>query len=351
VDGAGGRRGGAGLPAEVYPEESDVSGALLEIRDAVAALPGIRTVGGAVEIPLATGGMDGAMEVEGRPEYGYADYRVVVPGYFEALDIPVVEGRDFDDADAFGAPQVAVVNRSLASEYWPDESPIGQRIRGTTNDRYEEWMVVVGVVEDVRHSSILADPQPELYASAVQRPNRAAYTTLAIEVERDPAALAGAVREAIRRVAPQVPAELETYESIAARDIADRRFTMVLISGFALVALLLAAIGIYGVVSYTVGRRTREIGIRIALGAEPGRVVLGVQRDVMIPVALGAVVGVAASVFLSRVVRGLLFGVDPLDIGTFAAVTIVLLAVAAGAAYVPARRSARVDPVEALAAE
>ncbi|MEJ2503377.1 MAG: FtsX-like permease family protein [Gemmatimonadota bacterium] len=240
---------------------------------------------------------------------------------------------------------------TLAREYWPDRSPIGQRIRGTTNDRYMEWMTVVGVVEDVRHASVLADPEPELYVSAIQRPNRASYTTLTIEAERDPAALAGAVRDAIRRVAPQVPADLETFDSIAARDIADRRFAMVLISGFALMALLLAAIGIYGVVSYTVGRRTREIGIRMALGAEPGRVMLGVQREMMIPVALGAVVGVVAAVLLSRLARGLLFGVDPLDVGTFAGVTLILLAVASVAAYLPARRSARVDPVEALAAE
>ena len=349
------------IPTETYPTESDVARVLAEIQAAIEPIAGVESVGGAIQIPLATGGMDGALQVEGvhsgdpvqGGDFGYSDYRVVLPGYFEAMDMAVAEGRVFEESDVIESPHVAVVNRALAEEYWPGESPIGRRIRGTTNDRYMEWMTVVGVVENVRHSSILAEPDRELYVSGLQRPNRASYMTLTIESggARDAAALAGPVRDAIRRVAPQVPADIETFESIAARDLADRRFAMVLISGFAVIALLLAAIGIYGVVSYQVGRRTREIGIRIALGAEPGRVMRGVQMDMLLPVGIGAAAGVGGAIYLTRLIQSLLFGVDAVDPLTFAAVTLLLVGTAALATYIPARRSARVDPVVALAEE
>lgn len=347
------------LPSAVYPEEVDISRTLAGIQDAVRAVPGAGTVGGALLIPLATRGMNGAMQVEGvhsgdfgpGASFDYSYYQVVLPGYFESMDIPIVQGRAFTPDDDFAAPRVAVVNRALAEEYWPAESPIGHRVRGTTNDRYQDWITVVGVVENVHHASVTAPVQPELYVSALQRPNRASYMTLTIETDGDPAALAGPVRRAVRDVAPQVPARLETFRHIAARDLAGRRFALVLLAGFALIALLLAALGIYGVVAYTVGRRTREIGIRIALGAEPRRVMRAVQKEMLVPVGGGAVVGVAGALLLSRVMGSMLFNVEPIDPATFAAVTLLLVGTAAFATWVPARRSTRVDPVEALAEE
>lgn len=339
------------LPAESYPEEADVSLALASIRSAVRALPGVGVVGGAHQIPLASGGIDGAMEVEGRSEYGYAEYRVVLPGYFEALDIGVVEGRVFTDGDDLDAAPVAVVNRALAEEYWPGRSPLGRRIRGTTNDRYQNWMTVVGVVENIRHESVLAQPRGELYVSGIQRPNRASFMTLTIETEADPASLAEPVRAAIRGAAPQVPTDMETFAAVASRDLADRRFVLVIIGGFAGLALLLAGLGIYGVVAYSVSRRTREIGIRVALGAEPRQLRWRVQRETLRPVALGVAIGVAGAVALSRVVRGFLFGVQPIDPVTFALVAVLLVGIAITATWIPAQRSTRIDPVDALAAE
>lgn len=342
---------GLSLPAEVYPTEADVSRTLAELQTAARAVPGVTAVGGAVSVPLASGGMDGTMEVEGRAEPGYADYRVVLPGYFDALDIDVVEGRVFASGDDLEAPRVAVVNRTLADEYWPGRSPIGRRVRGTTNDRYDDWLTVVGVVDDVHHESVLAPVRAELYVSGLQRPNRAAFMSLTVESAVEPAHLAGPLRHAIRRVAPQVPAELETFDHVAARDVADRRFALVVLGAFAVVALLLAAVGIYGVVSYSVGRRTREIGIRIALGAEPGRVMRSVQSQMLPPVAIGSAVGVAGAYYLSRFMGSMLVDVDPIDPSTFAAVTLLLILTAAFATWVPARRSTRVDPMEALAEE
>lgn len=336
------------LPSDAYPEEEDISRMLVSIRDAVAAVPGARTVGAARHVPLATAGFNGAMEVEGRAEPGYAYYRIVMPGYFDALDIPVVEGRAFSEADDLAAPRVAVVNRTLAEAYWPGQSPIGRRVRGTTNDRYEDWITVVGVVDDIRHASILAAPQRELYVSAVQRPNRAGFMTLTVETDGDPAALVGSVRSAVRSVAPQVPTEMEPLADIAARDLAGRRFVLALLSGFALIALLLSALGIYGVVAYTVGRRYREIGIRIALGADPRRVMWSLQAQMLAPVGIGAVAGVVGAVLLTRFLASMLFNVDPLDPATFALVTAFLVGTAMLATWVPARRSTRIDPVEAL---
>ena len=340
------------LPAEAYPDEARVSAVLRDLKRELEGRAGVVRVGGAHELPLATGGIDGAMEVEGRPEYGYSEYRVVLPGYFEALDIPVLEGRAFDARDRYDAPHVAVVNRSLAQEYWPEASPIGRRIRGTTNDRYiHDWLTVVGVVEDIRHASVLATPQPELYVNAIQRPNRASVITLVIETSGPAAAVAPLVRETIARVAPETPVELTPYADIAARDTADRRFVLVVISVFAAIALLLSGVGIYGVVAYTVGRRTRELGIRVALGGDPGRVVRAVQSRTLVGAGAGIVVGALAALLLTRLLRGLLYDVQPLDLPTFLAAPVVLLGAAWLASWLPARRITRMDPLDALRSE
>ncbi|MEJ2184427.1 MAG: ABC transporter permease [Gemmatimonadota bacterium] len=337
------------LPQSVYGSEPNVSTTLTRLRSQLATLPGVDAVGGITTLPLATSGMNGAMQVEGQSDWdGYAEYRVVLPGYFESMGITLVEGRAFNDHDRFGEGQVAVVNQTLADRYWPGEDPIGKRLRGTTNDRYADWMTIVGVVGNVRHRSLTATPRAELYVDAVQRPARARDMTFTLHTAGDAAALAGPARALLRRAVPDAALTTATMRNIAARSVADRRFTLLVLGAFAAVALLLAGAGIYGVVGYTVARRTREIGVRLALGAEPSRVLRMVQGGMLVPAGVGAVMGLGAAFGLTRLLSGLLYGVAPLDPMTFAAVSILVLAAAWLASYVPARRAAAVDPVRAM---
>jgi putative ABC transport system permease protein len=337
------------LPPSVYGTESNVSGTLARLRSQLAALPGVDVVGGITTLPLATTGMNGAMQVEGQADWeGYAEYRIVLPGYFESMGITLIEGRAFNDHDRFGDGQVAVVNQALADRYWPGQDPIGKRLRGTTNDRYMDWLTVVGVVGNVHHRSLTATPRAELYVDAVQRPARAREMTFTLHTAGDAGMLAAPARTLLRRAAPEAAVATTTMRAVAAYSVADRRFTLLVLGAFAVVALLLAGAGIYGVVGYTVARRTREIGVRLALGAEPGRVLRMVQGGMLAPAAVGAAVGLAGAVGLTRLLSGLLYGVAPLDPATFGAVSVVVLAAAWLASYVPARRAAAVDPVRAM---
>jgi putative ABC transport system permease protein len=340
------------LPASVYRSDSDVSTALVRLRSQLAALPGVAVAGGTVSLPLATQGMNGAMQVEGQADWdGYAEYRVVLPGYFKSMGIAVGTGRVFDERDRYGDAQVAVVNQVLADRYWPGENPIGKRLRGTTNDRYPDWLTVVGVVGDVRHRSLTAQPRAELYVDAVQRPDRAREMTFTLSTTGDAGLLAGPARAALREAAPDAAVKMATMGSIVSRSVADRRFTLLLLGAFAVVALLLAGAGIYGVVGYTVTRRTREIGIRLALGAEPARVLRMVQRSMLVAAGVGAAIGLAGAVGLTRLLSGLLYGVTALDPATFAAVAAVVLGASWLASYLPARRATAVDPVRTMREE
>ncbi|HKJ91689.1 MAG TPA: FtsX-like permease family protein, partial [Longimicrobiales bacterium] len=337
------------LPQSVYPEQRDVSTTLQRLRSTLAALPGVAGVGGTTTLPLATSGMNGAIQLEGQADWdAYGEYRVVLPGYFQAMGIRLVEGRVFGDRDRYGAAQVAVVNQAMADRFWPGEDPIGKRLRGTTNDRYPDWLTVVGVVGDVRQRSLTADPRPELYVDAIQRPARAREMTFTLYAAGDPGLVAGPARAAMHQAAPEAAVTTATMRSIASRSVADRRFTLLLLGVFAAVALALAGAGIYGVVGYTVARRTREIGIRLALGAEPGRVLRMVQRGMLAAVGIGALVGIGAALGLTRLLSGLLYGVAPLDPATFVAVAFLVLAAAWLASYLPARRAAAVDPMRTM---
>jgi putative ABC transport system permease protein len=209
----------------------------------------------------------------------------------------------------------------------------------------------VGVVGDVRHGALLEDPAPEIYVHYLQRPNRAQSAVITLRTSVPPSGVVGAARGRVRELDPDVPAEFATMSARVVESVADRRFTMLVLGAFAVVALLLAAVGIYGVVSYAVARRTREIGIRLALGATPGSVRGMVQRNAMRMTLGGVVVGIAGALFLSRVLQGLLYGVSPTDPATFAGVVVILTGVAWLASYLPARRTTRVDPIITMRAE
>lgn len=283
---------------------------------------------------------------------GDAGYRVVGGEYFQAMGIPLLEGRFFSTSDDARTGHVALVNETMARSFWPGESPVGKRILTGGMDRWGAVpTTIVGVVGDVRHGGPAAEPYPEYFLHYLQRPSRGAGATLVFRTEGDPTALVPPVRARLREVAPEVPVTFVTMSDRMARRTAQERFSMAVLGAFAILALLLAAVGIYGVVSYAVARRTREMGIRIALGATPGEVRGLVVRGSMAAVLGGAFVGLALALGLGRWIHSLLHGVSTRDPATLAGVTILLLGAGWLATFIPARQGTRVDPIITMRAE
>ncbi|HYH46950.1 MAG TPA: FtsX-like permease family protein, partial [Thermoanaerobaculia bacterium] len=321
------------------------------------ALPGVERAASAYPLPLDGSAFVLVYAIAGRPapvpgKEAVAAIRVVSPEFFRALDVPVLRGRVFAAADRVGAEKVAVVNQSWARREFPGRDPVGQRI--TFDDPTEadaEWMTVVGVVGDVRHQALSEDPDAEVYWSQLQQPQRG--STLLVQAAAgavgDPAGLTAAVRAAVGEVDPDVPVyRVRTMDEVVAASLSASRFNAVLFGLFAVLALGLAAVGVYGVVSYAVAQRTHEIGIRMALGAGHRSVVGMVLRQGMGTVLLGVAAGLVGAVFASRLLAGLVFGVSPRDPLTFVLVPLTLAAVALLANVMPARRATRVDPMVAL---
>ena len=331
-----------------------------QILDRLAAVPGATAAGAINHIPIAGDIWGFPYSVEGRPpalpgESPVATYRAVLPGYFSAMRLPLVRGRDVALADDTGAPRVVLVNEHLAARQWPGENPVGRRIM--LDD--ENWLTVVGVVKNAVRGEWAAAPEDEVYLPALQTRElmnsphpMSAYLTYVVRTEGDPAALAPSLRAAIRSIDPTLPiSEVRTMRSIVAQANARARFQMLLLAVFAAAAALLAAIGIYGVMSYAVSKRTREIGVRMALGADPGRVVRLVVREGMAVAVAGAAAGLVAASLLTRLMAGLLYGVGASDPATYLGVALLLLSIALTASWVPARRAARIDPMKALRSE
>lgn len=283
---------------------------------------------------------------------GDAGYRLVGGDYFGAMGIPLREGRTFQPGDRYDAPHVAVINETMARRHWPGESPVGKRFFTGGMDR---WGIVpteiVGVVADVRHFGPAAEPVPEYFVSALQRPARSQSAILVIRSSVPPESLVSAVRTRLSELAPDVPASFLPMEDRLSRFTSQERFSVLILGAFGVLALILAAIGIYGVVSYAVSRRTREMGIRLALGATPGDVRRLVMRGSMAAVGAGLVVGLLVALNLGPWMEDLLHGVGPRDPATLIAVTAVLLLAAWWATFLPARRGTRVDPIITMRAE
>jgi len=318
----------------------------------LASLPGVEAAGAISSLPLAWG-PNGSFAVDGgRADTPDANYRVVGGDYFAAMRIPLVKGRLFTAADDSTAPHVTIVNARLAAQVWPGEDPIGKRMRPLGMDAHpDRWLTVVGLVGDVRQQQLNRPARPEHYVFYRQRPERSDQMAVVLRTREAPGTLAAAVRARLRRADSDVPVEISSMEERLAESVSERRFSMLVLTGFGGVALLLAAVGIYGVLSYAVVRRTSEIGVRMALGAGRGRVLAMVLRDSMTPVLAGTAAGVAGAAALTRLMSGMLYDVSATDPVTFAAVVALLTAVALAASYVPARRAARVDPMVALRAE
>jgi putative ABC transport system permease protein len=267
------------------------------------------------------------------------------------MGIPVVSGRAFTDQDRVGSPEVAIINETMARRFWPGEEAVGKRFKfGDDPDNNNPWFTIVGVVGDMRRTGF---DRPVRYETFLPHAAFTARTmTLIVRTAGNPAAMAGPVRQAVRGIDPEQPVyAVATMDEMLAGMMAQRRFSMTLIATFAALALVLALVGVYGVTSYLVAQRTREIGVRLALGAEPRSVVGMVVRQGMAVAAVALALGIAAALALTHLMSGLLYGVSSTDLTTFAGVVALLATVTALANWVPARRAARVDLSVALRGE
>jgi putative ABC transport system permease protein len=265
------------------------------------------------------------------------------------MAIPLKQGRAFDERDVRQGLRVAVISETMAQRFWPGENPIGKRLKQTGPDSNGLWFTVVGVVGDVRDNQLSTDPRPEVYWSSAQLGSESLRATVVLRTEWEPSRFVAAVRKEITALDSKQPvAHVQTMEDVLSRSVSPQRFNMVLIGLLAGIALVLAAGGIYGVIAYSVAQRTHEIGVRMALGAQKRNVLSLVIGQGMRLVSIGILTGAAAALALTRVMGGLLYAVKPTDPLTFAAVSSSLCFVALLACYIPARRAAKVDPMEAL---
>jgi putative ABC transport system permease protein len=299
--------------------------------------------------------MDG-IAVEGRvrnerEEPPMAERREITPGYFDVLGIPLLKGRTLNDQDANPRqPLTAVINEAMAKRFWPDEDPIGKRFRSGPNSDQNPWITVVGVVGNVRHLGLDIEPRPELYRHfQTSPPNSPIFV---VRSKTEPGKLFATVRSLIKQIDGEIAVSgMTTMKEQVSISVATRRFALTLFGLFAVVALLLAAVGLYAVMSYFVAQRTHEIGIRAALGAQSGDLLRLIVRQGMTLVAIGIVAGLAAAFALTRLMQSLLFEINATDPATFALVVVALAAVAVLACWLPARRATKVDPMIALRCE
>jgi len=345
------------LPAAEYPPARRVE-LWRQLRERLAAVPGVEAVGGVHNIPFGLVRQNSSLAIEDHPtEPGelppMAEYQYIDGGYHEALGIPVIEGRTLRDTDGGAGYRAVVVDEAFARRWWPGQSALGKRIR---NDLYDDWSVIVGVVGSVRFTSLKDEPRPAVYFPLNDSGPRAAElpTTLnmVLRTGDEPSRLIPAVLRAVRELAPTLPLERpRPLAALIGRSMVHTTATSVLLTAAALAALLLATVGIYAVVAYVTARRTREIGLRTALGATPGGVRWLVVRQGAAVVAIGLAVGLAAAIPATRFIASLLFGVDRLDPTTWAAGVLGLGLVAVAACYLPAWRASRIAPMDALRPE
>jgi predicted permease len=332
-----------------YPDSAPVIDMYRQLTERLARLPGVTSAGAVSALPLSQMFAWGPITVEGRaPAPGEAfinvDMRMVAGRYFDALQIPLLDGRLFDEHDTRTGLRVVVVDDRMAEQLWPDGSAIGNRIRTGTAESTAPWLTVVGVVGRVRQYTLDADSRIAVYFPHTQFPARGMNVVL--RTSGDPSALAAAARREVHDLDPDLPVyRLRTMEERVSESLARRRFAMLLLTLFAALALGLAVVGVYGVMAYLVSQGTRELGIRLALGAAPSAILALILKRGMTVAVAGIAAGVAAALVLTRFMQSLLFQIQPADPLTFAAIPVVLAAAAAAAVFVPARRASRIDPL------
>jgi predicted permease len=331
--------------------------------DRLRRIPGMRNVGATSGLPLSGGHPDGMFLLMSQSEVpkdfskfgelfqqkdrlGIADFCAVTDGYLHTLAIPLVRGRIFDERDGADNTNVAVITESLARERWPNQDPIGATIQFGNMDGDLRLLTVVGIVADTHEYGLDVPPRPTVYVNLLQRPPAA--ITLTMLSDADTPSVTTAARQVLQELNPELPVRFRTFSNVYSASLGSRKFNVILIGMFGITALLLATVGVFGVMAYSVTRRTREIGVRVALGAATFDVLKMVLGQGMRTVLIGVVIGVAGSLLLTRTVESLLFGVTATDPLTFSGVTLLLVATALLACYIPARRAAKVDPIVAL---
>ncbi len=337
-------------PAAQSPEQR--AAVLRAVADRLAAVPGVRAVGAVSRLPLMGSNISSTLWIEGsatpEAERPSVEFRVATPSYFQAMGIALRSGRRFDARDApRSAAPVALINQALARRYWPGEDPVGRHVKLGANQERKPWTTIVGVVGDVRHFGLDVEARPEVYVPYAYSPLFAPI--LVVRTATDPAPMVRELGEAVRAAAPGLPVyDVAPMRELMARSTAQRRFLMWLLTVFAVAALLLAAVGVYGIVAESVAQRTREIGLRMALGARPSAALRLMALDGLSSLLPGMALGLAGAAGLTRTMRSVLFEVAPLDPVVFGAAVAALGLCGALACYLPARRATRVDPLAAL---
>jgi len=338
------------LPRSRYPDNRRIASFEQQLLDGLRDRPGIQSAGFTSYLPLGGSDNGWAFFIEGHPPlplgvFNMAKYRPVSPGYFETIGIPLLQGRTFTPADTADSPWVMVINAAMARQFWGTENPVGTRMHfaGPT------WRTVVGVVGDVLHEGLDGDAKPEMYMPVTQAANIENSPTMVVRTSLDPGAAAAELRAAVSALDTTTPVDrVETMEQLISTSVGQPRFRTLILLAFSILALVMASIGIYGVMNYLVTQRTREFGIRLSVGATQADVLRLVLGRAAVLIAVGTGLGLAGSIFLVRLIAKLLFGTAPLDPLTFAIVPLLLAAVAFSASYIPARRATQVDPMIAL---
>jgi putative ABC transport system permease protein len=345
------------IPATKYEEDDEIIAFYREALDRVGAIPGVLSASGVLSLPV-NAGINGTFtfEIEGRESADEADspiagFQVASSHYLETLGIPLLRGRWFSDSDDYDAPSVVVINQALAERYWPNEDPVGKRLTwGDPTAEDTDWATIVGIVGNTRHFGLDQPPRAEIYQPYLQ--GSLPYLTLVVKSEVAPSTLTGAVRRAVMEVDPEQPLSgVATMEQVIFDSLGSRRFNMLLLVVFAVTAVVLAAVGLFGVLSYSVSQRSNEIGIRMALGARTVGVVGGVMREGVGLALLGLGIGIPSALGLTRLMRSMIHGVSETDPAVFAVGAALLVAIASLASCVPALRASRVDPMEVLRVE
>jgi len=339
-----------------------------QLIDRIQSLPGMTEVGGTSAVPMSGNGANGTFIEEHGGKSAEtvqelirqfealstserardADYRAVSAGYFAVMSIPLIRGRFFQESDGPDAPHVALVSQTLAKRYWPNEDPIGKQIQFGNMDGDLHLLNIIGVVGDVRDNGLERDPRPTVYLNCFQRPASTSEFSIVARAHGDVASLTSAMRREARALNPEMPTKFETIEQIVSASFDNRRFSMIMLGIFAGSALLLAMVGLYGVMAYITSQRTHEIGIRMALGAQRLDMLGMIFRQSFTLVLAGVAVGILASVALTRLLGTMLYGVQATDVVTYGGVVGLLVVAAALASYIPARRAMKVDPMVAL---
>ena len=341
------------LPQSKYPEPARQRAFFDQLIKRVESIPNVKTVGLVNFLPLSGSGNQRNISVEGKPENPInAEFRISNAEYFRAMGIQLREGRFLNESDREDSTYVVVVNETFTKVFLPDEAPLGKRIKMGGPGSPFRWLEIVGVINDIKHRGVDLEPRPEMYISYLQPPLKdwnLQSVFLSVRTENEPQRLLPFVREAVKNIDNDQPIySVSTMEHLVSRSIAPRRLNMLLMGVFSALALLLASIGIYGVMSYAVTERTHEIGIRMALGARTGDVLAMVIKQGMRLTLIGVGVGLIAAFAFTRLMQNLLFKVSATDLLTYTAITVLLTGVALLACYIPARRATKVDPMLAL---